>query len=328
MKADEVHCTVFAPFEAPPGDCFLVQAFAHLARPASQLADRADDADLKAQKRGSKKLEQKVERGKTLSFTLHMPGLVDDAPPKSLVWDGEIDCVTFTVTIPDDFRPRTVAGTVTVAYSTVPIGEVTFTLKVVPAPAPQPAAAAATTATTVPAQTATPAAAPCTPPAPRETQRKEFKRFRRAFVSYASEDRDWVLLRVEMIEASGYEPFLDVITLKSGELWEPALYKYLEESDVFFLFWSASAKKSDWVKKEIEYALDLRVGDPVDDIRPAIIPIVIEESAPAPPRNLKGFQFSDKYLRLIKDEELKAPRRASRKSAAKAKPKPRRPAAS
>jgi hypothetical protein len=338
VAEDEVHCTVFAPFEAPPGDCFLVQAFAHLSSQAALLADRADDSDPDARQRGTKKLEQRIERGKRLSFALQMQGLKIDAPTQSLLWDGEINSVSFNVTIPEDCKPGNLFATVTVAYESVPVGHVSFKFKVTPVSAPRPATAdAATVAAQVSTQVPTPvaaqlpahvtapvtapAAAPCPPPpARRKAPKQKFVRYRRAFISYASEDRAEVLKRVQMLATVKVEFFQDVLELEPGDRWERMLYKYIDESDVVYLFWSQAAKKSRWVKREIEYALERRKQDTDDDdIRPAIVPVIIEGPPHVPPpKQLKDLHFNDKLLYFLKEEET------ARRRPAKAKPKPRR----
>ncbi len=98
--ADELQCSVFAPFEAAPGDGFLVQAFAHLAEHARLLEGMAKEADRDAVRRGADKLGE-VARGQELFFHLNMPGLAVDEPVQSVVWNGDIESVQFAVDVPD-----------------------------------------------------------------------------------------------------------------------------------------------------------------------------------------------------------------------------------
>jgi hypothetical protein len=46
-----------------------------------------------------------------------------------------------------------------------------------------------------------------------------------------------------------------LLTLELGQRRERQLYKQIDRSDVFFLFWSTAAKNSEWVAKEIDCAL-------------------------------------------------------------------------
>lgn len=318
LSDEEVHCTVFAPFEAPPGDCFIVQAFAHLpGEDAALLASRADDNDPDAKQRGTKKLGASVERGKRLSFALQMPGLEVDVPAQSLVWWGMVDAVTFNVTIPADFKPRNLIGVVTVAYESVPVGQVSFKFKVAAANAPQPVNAEAAPASAqlpvqvpaqvpapTPAPTPAPAPAPCPPQATRESPEQSFVRYKRAFISYASEDRAEVLKRVQMLKTLNVEFFQDLLTLEPGDRWERMLYKYIDESEVIYLFWSNAAKRSEWVEREVQYALKRRSAG--GGALPAIVPIIIEgPPIVAPPKHLADLHFNDKILYFIEEEESK-----------------------
>jgi hypothetical protein len=40
-----------------------------------------------------------------------------------------------------------------------------------------------------------------------------------------------------------------------------ALDRKIDESDVFFLFWSTAAKQSEWVVKEVRYAIERHEGN-------------------------------------------------------------------
>ena len=121
----------------------------------------------------------------------------------------------------------------------------------------------------------------------------EARRYQSAFASYASPDRNEVIKRVQMLRAAGIQCFQDVLDLEPGDRWEKQLYRHIDECDVLFLFWSSSAKKSQWVEREWKYALD-RKGD--DFVRPVIIegpPIV------PPPPELAHLHFNDKVLYLL-----------------------------
>ena len=73
--------------------------------------------------------------------------------------------------------------------------------------------------------------------------------------------------------------------------------------DVFFLFWSTAAKDSEWVLKEVRYAIAWHAGD--DLAPPEIVPVMIEGPPPvAPPPELKGLHFNDKFLYFIADSAL------------------------
>lgn len=277
-EGDEVTCSVFSPREASPGDTFLVQIFAHLAAQADQLAALAKQSDERAEARGAKKLERTVERGTELTVTLVMPGFEIDQPSQSFVWDGEINLVAFGVTVPESRKPGSVVCTVNVCQSTVPIGHLKFVFRITAAGA-QP----------LPEQT-------------EPVRAGDFVRYRQAFISYASKDRAEVLRRVQMLDLVKLKYFQDLLDIEPGQQWEPLIYRYIDESDVFFLFWSQAAKESDWVEKEVRHALGKK-GDNYH-APPEIVPVIIEGPPPvAPPSYLAAVHFNDKFLYFIRVED-------------------------
>lgn len=107
-----------------------------------------------------------------------------------------------------------------------------------------------------------------------EPQGEVAHRYRAAFISYASKDRDKILERVQMLPLVGVRYFQDVLDLEPGDRWLRRLEFGIDECDLFLLFWSSEAKCSKWVRQEVDYALKRRGGD--DLAPPEIKPVVIE----------------------------------------------------
>jgi hypothetical protein len=124
-------------------------------------------------------------------------------------------------------------------------------------------------------------------------------RYRKAFISYSTHDIEEVLKRVQMVECLHVDYFQDFQTIKPGQRWEQELYRNIDECDVFLLFWSRSARDSEWVMKEVRYAMK-RKGDD-DDNPPELIPVIIEGPPPVePPEDLKHINFNDRLLYFMK----------------------------
>ena len=116
----------------------------------------------------------------------------------------------------------------------------------------------------------------------------EAHRYQHAFVSYASQDRPEVLQKVQMLQAVGIKFFQDILSLEPGDQWLSIIFKQIDESDVFLLFWSSNAKKSEWVRKEWQYALKREEKE-------FIRPVIIEGPPfPEPPAELAHIHFADK----------------------------------
>lgn len=117
---------------------------------------------------------------------------------------------------------------------------------------------------------------------------------RRGFASYASDDRDEVMGRIQgMLKiAPALDIFVDVLSLRSGERWEVRLEQEIAARDVLYLFWSSAASRSDWVDREWRWALQkrgLEFIDPVPLQPPSIVP---------PPAELASLHFNDWTLAL------------------------------
>lgn len=277
-SADQVECSVFAPPTARRDDVLFVQVFAHLHEQAAEAATQAKQFDSDTQQRGVKTLSANIARGAKLMFDLQMKGLEVTDPVQELVWLGRPESVQFVVNVPSDCRSGNVAGKVTVSYDSVPVGHITFILKIV-----ETAIAAA------PITVATPAPLPAN-----QLVGTDARGYRLIFISYASKDRDQVLRRVQMLDNLGLHYFQDVLNLDPGDRWEKKLYENIDKSDLFLLFWSESAKQSSWVLKEVEYALALQQkNNNLPEIKPVIIegPPVIP-----PPATLADLHFNDRLI--------------------------------
>jgi hypothetical protein len=276
---EDVSSSVFAPRQASPGSSFLVQVYAHLpGEETTTLKQKAGQVDPAAEQAGGDLLEKKVRRGATLMFTLSMNGLEIDKPQQSRPWQGRTTGVQFGVTVPKGFAPCSLYGRIVISVDRLPIGDFAFAFKVVAQPTAEPDPTVFLGV---------------------------LRRYQHAFISYAHEDRAEVLKRVQMLNILKQKYFQDFITLEPGEVWEPAIQQAIEKSDVIFLFWSKAASGSEWVKKEILYAVARRAGD--ENAPPAILPVIIEGPPPAtPPAELSFLQFDDKFSYWIFAAEAEA----------------------
>jgi hypothetical protein len=280
-EQDVVECSVFAPPLAPQGETIMIQVFAHLEDLGAEAARLAIQFDPTARSRGVKTLSSRIARGSELMFHLTLsrtlsqpPSIVEIADPiQSLVWMGDTESVQFIVGIPADCRLGNLAGKVTISQETVPIGQISFLLRVVPAGTPVPETSAE----------------------PMEPVGAEAHAYRYTFISYASEDRDKVLARVQMLDQMGIKYFQDLLSLDPGQRWEKELYRNIDQCDLFLLFWSAAAKRSDWVLKEVDYAINRKGGN--DAAPPEIKPVIIEgPPLIEPPEKLKHLHFNDRLI--------------------------------
>jgi TIR domain len=268
---DTVVCTVFAPPSAAPGESILVQAFAHLPEQTDDAAAIARELDLDALRRTFRSLAAPVPVGSRLDFELRMPGLEVDDPVASLVWRRRSEAVQFGVRVPTSAPEGAVIGTLEVSLDSAPIGQIKFKLAI-----DRHAAQA-----------------------DNEPQGDHARRYTAAFISYASKDREKVLARVQMLSVIGVEYFQDLLSLEPGDRWEKKLELGIDKCDLFLLFWSSEAKESQWVRREVQYALDRRGGDELSP--PEIRPVILEGPPIVKPwEELAHLHFNDRLLYFMR----------------------------
>jgi hypothetical protein len=244
-----------------------VQVFAHLPEEADDARAIATELDVAARRRAFRTLEARVPEGARLDFELRLPGLDVDDPVAALTWRRRTEAVQFGVHVPADAATGTVIGTVSIGRDGLPLGHVKFALAI------------------------DAAASPSEP----EPQGEDARRYRVAFVSYSSHDRDEVLRRVQMLQVAGLRTFQDVLDLRPGEVWSEWIEQSIREADVFLLFWSSRAKRSEWVRREVDYALACQHGSELSP--PEIRPVIIEGPPVAPPwDDLAHLHFDDRVL--------------------------------
>jgi len=261
---------VFSPLEIAGGQPFLVQVSAHVPEEAVVAEELAKGTDPEAEPRIRTILPSVIPHVSRLTFCLSMPGARVIDPVQTLIWKRISESVQFEVRVPRDCTASRLIGTVTVSQDGIPFGHVKFVVAVSSGDLREPVGHTST----------------------------NWKRYKHAFVSYAAADRAEVLKRVQMLARVSIDFFQDLLNFEPGERWERGLYKQIDRSDVFFLFWSTAARNSEWVAKEIDYALRRKGGDEL--AAPEIVPIVIEGPPPVPPPPaLRHLHFNDPLLYFI-----------------------------
>jgi len=252
-EPQRVEFTLTAPAAVEAGTPFEIFVWAHESQERTRVLARAREElnvrDLLARTKGP----FKVASGTMLSVRLVIPGAVIDEAEDAMVWEGESTCVSFVVTLPEDSRETRWAGSAQIYANGVRVARISFVLSAV------------------------------------GMAEVSGVRYKKAFASYASPDRDAVLGRIQGIHkvAPELEVFLDVVSLRSGQSWEKELWRVIPASDIFYLFWSSHARKSEWVEKEWRCALRERGIEFIDPI-----PLESPQESP-PPVELSALHFND-----------------------------------
>jgi len=276
VSDDLVKCSVFAPSHVVLQSKYYLVAFVHIPDKEKEVESLARYFDEDLVKKAIKSLDKRIAKGSRITFTLQLDGAVLGCMERSITWQGETTSVEFDFSFPSTFNKTKSIGRLLITQDNIPIGHIIFSINIGQEKYDSPMA---------------------------DTKPRNF---RRAYISYSSKDRNEVLKRTQMLGQVGIEYFQDILSLEPGEIWEKTLYEEITKSDVFFLFWSNNAKKSEWVRKEWEYALQLTEN--LEEKAPSIIPVIIEGPPPVlPPKELSHIHFNDQILYIAPPRYLDMP---------------------
>ena len=114
---------------------------------------------------------------------------------------------------------------------------------------------------------------------------------RTAFASYATEDRDRVLDRIASLQIrTALDVWVDCRSLTPNVEWVKTLEDEIAARDLFLLFWSENAAKSEWVEKEWRRALAVKGHEHIE-AHP-----LDAGSVSHLPRELAGVQLADPMM--------------------------------
>jgi hypothetical protein len=224
-ESDAVRLGAVALNTVKPGDRFVAAFAAYVPELEEQVR-----AELRRRSRSTEpQLDMKTcrwKRGTTIQVAAVGHHLTIDPPADEFVWEGGRSVLTFEVAVSDAAPLSTTVLKFNVHVAGVRVAVVPVQIDIVSSPG-----------------------------APSERHVVSDPP-RTAFASYSSQDRLRVLDRVtEIRNTAGIDVFVDCLSLRVGERWNPALEQAITSRQLFFLFWSAHAKESKWVDWEWRAAL-------------------------------------------------------------------------
>jgi pSer/pThr/pTyr-binding forkhead associated (FHA) protein len=110
--------------------------------------------------------------------------------------------------------------------------------------------------------------------------------YERIFVSYSQQDKIVIRACQDMYRTLGFDELIKIDQMRDSQILQEGVKEGIEQAEIFQLFWSEHAAKSESVAREWEYALQLKRGEGF--LRPVYweIPLV------SPPDTLGPFYFS------------------------------------
>ena len=244
---DNVQFSVSGPSSMQPGNWYTLDVWVHTEAQRGQVRERAMEAQdfegLRIKSRGPVRLA----RDTVLNLQLRMPDFHISDSEDSIVWTGDIGNASFAVMVPSGLAEGRYPATVAFYADQLKVAQVHLTLLV----------------------------------APQKSETTDLDtyehRYKSAFASYASDDRDEVLGRIQGMQKvlPQLDIFVDVASLRSGERWRNRLTEEIRRRDVFYLFWSRAAADSVWVDREWRTAWRYRGVDVIDPV-PLVAPETVQ----------------------------------------------------
>ena len=255
---DRVHFSVTAPGVVRAGTPFLLDVWAHLDSERRVVLARARE-ELRSRNIALRSVGPiPVQRDSSLGVRVSVPsfGFMEE---DKLYWAGDISNSSFLILVPAEAKQDVHMGKVELFLGPLKIARLHFNVLV----------------------------GDFSSEAEDRTLFEE--RTKTAFASYASEDRDAVLARIQgrLKLLPELDVFLDVIALRSGQEWACRIEDEIVARDTFYLFWSRFARQSEWVDREWHIALERKGLDCIDPV-----PLEPPTAAPPPPE-LSCLYFND-----------------------------------
>ena len=120
-------------------------------------------------------------------------------------------------------------------------------------------------------------------------------KYNKVFISYAHKDEAKVKSFHEGLKLAGIEHFFDRTYLKTGDIFPQVIRDYINAADLFVLFWSENASKSEYVQKERLQALERAFPQvkPQQAAKLSIYPMSIEPRAELPSDMKDNYHFGE-----------------------------------
>lgn len=261
--AKKIFSSVYAPAEASRGDFMMVQVYLYKAEEQEKVAAKAKEVDPDAVRKNFTPLDVPVKTGDKVTAHLQMSGkgLELDETGIDMIWQDHYTDCQFSVYVPEDYKPQSVVGTVTLSVNGAPAGRMMFKSKIVDTPRSLYAEIVS-------------------------------HKFNKIFISYSHLDEDKVKFIHQAYEALNVDHFFDRAYLKPGDVYPEKIKNYIASADLFILCWSENAKNSDYVHLEIEDAMKRAYpGIDMDKATLAIHPLDIDPHAELPEEMNKVYNF-------------------------------------
>gem|GEM_PF-1726104 len=233
---DKVYFSVYHPREVLPGNHYGIVFYAHIERALKEI-----EQDIKkifeelvgktdAPKRS--KLSAMIKEGTTITVVAECDELDFNPATSSKRWEGPFARFLFDLAVPKSLRAGTLFMRFSVQILGIEIAQVKFAIEV-----------------TEKSQIRL---------GVNDYSSKQGELYKKIFLSYSPKDREAVDAYRSVFQSFSGDIFIDSNSIDWLGERNQALPKVVEESDVFYLFWSQNASASPGVRQDFETAIQHR----------------------------------------------------------------------
>lgn len=259
-RTEHLQFTAFHPKEVKPQNWYTLLVYTHIPSALDTVYDDAPKFNAEmgdAPRETSQAAVQPVTRGNTITIVPRMPGVSFNPDRLKVQWTEDWQRAYFRFQVDEEPVDPAINGEIAcfagpLLVATLKIGmliERTRPLRMM--------AHMKTVDHTGPATRVSRA------PATRDARTASVTSvaYQRIFASYSHRDMSIVTLCRDAYRGLGNTVYIDFESLKPGQRFSPALFRLIDRSDIFQLFWSKSASTSRYVREEWQYALTHTKGE-------------------------------------------------------------------
>lgn len=263
---NDVMASVFAPAEIGRRSYMITQVYIHLPEETEKVKALATEPQNGTERRDYIPLQWKLKKGDKVDVRLIIRGegtvYMDEI--KRVEWKGSFTKCSFQYFVKDDTGIRELHSTILLSVNGIPIGEMMFCSEITYFP--------------------------------RVIHPKVIThKYSKVFISYSHKDEASVKSFHEGLELAGIDHFYDRKYLKTGDIFPLVIQDYINSADLFVLFWSENAMNSEYVRKELEQALNRAFPkvSPPHTAKLSIYPMSIEPRAELPSSMKDHYHFCE-----------------------------------
>ena len=264
-RRNDVYSSIFAPAEVKRKTHMQVQVYLHRHAETEKVKSLAQESDKNAERRDYIPLQCKLKKNDKVDVLLNIFGeTLLMSEKKSIIWQGSFTKCSFDFFVPKEIDVDELSCMALLSVNGIPVGEMRFITRIVESP--------------------------------RQLNPEIIShKYHKVFISYAHADVERVKSFHEGLKLAGIKHFFDRSYLKAGDYFPQVIQDYINSADLFVLFWSENASKSEYVEKERTLALQRAFPQvkPLQAAKLSIYPMSIEPRAELPSDMKSNYHFGE-----------------------------------